>query len=75
MGTFASVTRIGTVDLARNQITAVHYQMFQQSKYAEVRIHITLMTNDKVPPENDVKYVTGAFSLYVECFITDNAVF
>lgn len=36
-GAFAAVTRIGTVDLARNNITKVDFQMFQQVKYAEVR--------------------------------------
>lgn len=37
-GTFSAVTRIGTVDLARNNITKVDYQMFQQVKYAEVSV-------------------------------------
>ncbi|XP_039748170.1 chaoptin isoform X2 [Pararge aegeria] len=35
-GTFTAVTRIGTVDLARNKITKVDYQMFQAVKYAEI---------------------------------------
>ena len=40
VGTFSAVTRIGTIDLARNKITKVHYQMFQQVKYAEVSMEV-----------------------------------
>lgn len=35
-GTFSAVTRIGTIDLARNQIKKVDYQMFSQLNYVEV---------------------------------------
>lgn len=36
-GTFGSVTRIGTIDLARNLLKKVDYQMFFQLNYVEVR--------------------------------------
>lgn len=35
-GTFSSINRIGTIDLARNQIKKVDYQMFAQLNYVEV---------------------------------------
>ena len=35
-GTFGSVTRIGTIDLARNKIKKIDYQMFSQLNYVEV---------------------------------------
>lgn len=35
-GTFGSVTRIGTIDLARNRIKKVDFQMFFQLNYVEV---------------------------------------
>lgn len=35
-GTFSSITRIGTIDLARNQIKKIDYQMFAQLNYVEV---------------------------------------
>ena len=34
--TFGSITRIGTIDLARNEITKIDYQMFAQLNYIEV---------------------------------------
>lgn len=34
--TFESVTKIATIDLARNQIKKIDYQMFSQLKFAEV---------------------------------------
>lgn len=37
-GTFGSVTRIGTIDLARNFIEKIDYQMFYQLNFVEVRI-------------------------------------
>lgn len=36
-GTFASITRIGTIDMARNFLKKVDYQMFAQLNYVEVR--------------------------------------
>jgi hypothetical protein len=36
-GTFGSVTRVGTVDLARNFIKKIDYQMFNQLQYVEVQ--------------------------------------
>lgn len=35
-GTFGAMTRIGTIDLARNKITKIDYQMFAQLNYVEV---------------------------------------
>lgn len=35
-GTFTSITRIGTIDLARNQIKKIDYQMFGQLNYVEI---------------------------------------
>lgn len=35
-GTFGSITRIGTIDLARNQLKKIEYQMFAQLNYVEV---------------------------------------
>lgn len=35
-GTFGSVTRVGTVDLARNFIKKIDFQMFSQLQYVEV---------------------------------------
>jgi hypothetical protein len=35
-GTFGSVSRIGTIDLARNQLKKIEYQMFAQLNYIEV---------------------------------------
>jgi len=35
-GTFGSVTRVGTVDLARNFIKKIDFQMFNQLQYVEV---------------------------------------
>jgi len=35
-GTFGSIARIGTIDLARNQLKKVEYQMFTQMNYVEV---------------------------------------
>lgn len=35
-GTFGSITRIGTIDLARNQIKKIDYQMFALLNYVEV---------------------------------------
>lgn len=37
-GTFASVSRIGTIDLARNQLKKIDYQMFHQLQYVEVSV-------------------------------------
>lgn len=34
-GTFSAATRIGTIDLARNQLKRVDYQMFSQLNYME----------------------------------------
>lgn len=36
-GTFGAMTRIGTIDLGRNLITKIDYQMFAQLNYVEVR--------------------------------------
>lgn len=36
-GTFDSVSRIGTIDLARNKIKKIDYQMFHKLQYVEVR--------------------------------------
>lgn len=43
-GTFGSVTRVGTVDLARNFIKKIDFQMFNQLQYVEVpnSVHIFL---------------------------------
>lgn len=38
-GTFAAINRIGTIDLARNQLKKVDYQMFAQLNYIEVCAH------------------------------------
>lgn len=38
-GTFAAINRIGTIDLARNQIKKLDYQMFAQLNYIEVCAH------------------------------------
>lgn len=38
-GTFSAVTRIGTIDLARNQLKKVDYQMFAQLNYIEVLLY------------------------------------
>lgn len=35
-GTFGAITRIGTINLARNVIPKVDYQMFAQLNYIEV---------------------------------------
>jgi len=35
-GTFASMTRIGTIDLARNRMQIIDYQMFSGQNYVEV---------------------------------------
>ena len=35
-GTFGPVTRIGTIDLARNFIKKIDFQMFNQLQFAEV---------------------------------------
>jgi len=35
-GTFGSVSRIGTIDLARNKIAKIDYQMFFQLNFVEV---------------------------------------
>lgn len=37
-GTFTSITRIGTIDLARNQLRKIDFQMFSQMNYVEVRL-------------------------------------
>lgn len=37
-GTFGSITRIGTIDLARNFIKKIDFQMFNQLQFAEVFI-------------------------------------
>lgn len=39
-GTFAAVTRIGTIDLARNQLKKIDFQMFAQLNYVEVIIEL-----------------------------------
>lgn len=36
-GTFNSINRIGTIDLARNRIKKIDFQMFNQLQYAEVK--------------------------------------
>lgn len=36
-GTFGSITRIGTIDLSRNFIKKIDFQMFNQLQFAEVR--------------------------------------
>ena len=43
-GTFGSVTRVGTVDLARNFIKKIDFQMFNQLQYVEVpnSVHLFL---------------------------------
>jgi hypothetical protein len=38
-GTFKSVSRIGTIDLARNKIKAIDFQMFHELQYVEVNNH------------------------------------
>lgn len=35
-GTFSSMTRIGTIDLARNRMQIIDYQMFAGQNYVEV---------------------------------------
>lgn len=35
-GTFSSMTRIGTIDLARNRMKIIDYQMFSGQNYVEV---------------------------------------
>lgn len=39
-GTFAAITRIGTIDLARNELQKIDYQMFASLNYIEVTNHI-----------------------------------
>lgn len=39
-GTFSSMTRIGTIDLARNRMKIIDYQMFSGQNYVEVGIYI-----------------------------------
>lgn len=43
-GTFSSMTRIGTIDLARNRLKIIDYQMFSGQNYVEVCIYIFLIT-------------------------------
>lgn len=35
-GTFSAITRIGTIDLSRNQLSKIDYQMFASLNYIEV---------------------------------------
>jgi hypothetical protein len=35
-GTFGTMTRIGTIDLSKNMIKKIDYEMFSQLHYAEV---------------------------------------
>jgi hypothetical protein len=42
--TFGAVTRIGTIDLARNLLKKIDYQMFYQLNYVEVSIQILART-------------------------------
>lgn len=35
-GTFSAITRVGTIDMARNQLKRVDFQMFAQLNYIEV---------------------------------------
>lgn len=42
-GTFGSVTRVGTVDLARNFIKKIDFQMFHQLQYVEVPHSVLLV--------------------------------
>lgn len=44
-GTFGSVTRIGTIDLARNKLKKIDYQMFHQLQYAEVIFFSSFIKN------------------------------
>lgn len=39
-GTFSSMTRIGTIDLARNRLKIIDYQMFSGQNYVEVCIDV-----------------------------------
>lgn len=41
-GTFSAITRIGTIDLAKNQLKKVDYQMFAQLNYIEVLLYENL---------------------------------
>lgn len=40
-GTFAAITRIGTIDLARNQLKKIDFQMFAQLNYVEVMFELS----------------------------------
>lgn len=44
-GTFGSVTRIGTIDLSRNFIKKIDFQMFNQLQFAEVYIYTLILEN------------------------------
>lgn len=44
-GTFGAITRIGTINLARNAIPKVDYQMFAQLNYIEVSIQKATLNN------------------------------
>ena len=54
-GTFGSVTRIGTIDLARNKIKKIDYQMFSQLNYVEVSGLFVLNRSSLLPLLNKMK--------------------
>lgn len=42
-GTFGSLKRIGTIDLARNKLKKIDYQMFFDLNFIEVKKNISLL--------------------------------
>lgn len=54
-GTFSSMTRIGTIDLARNQMKIIDYQMFSGQNYVEVCI--TIKTLHSIIYINNYHYI------------------
>lgn len=45
-GTFSSMTRIGTIDLARNRIKIIDYQMFSGQNYVEVCVYFSIFIEE-----------------------------
>lgn len=43
-GTFSAITRIGTIDLARNELQKIDYQMFAQLNYIEVSVNFLILS-------------------------------
>lgn len=45
-GTFDTLGRIGTIDLARNQIKKIDFQMFNKLRYVEVGLLLIFLFNN-----------------------------